>query len=47
MCRNCLEIFISNSVWYAKHLKIDLVDPLIKSGMLSFKEGKYYLNYEE
>jgi len=26
---------------------LDTVDPLLKSGLLSFKEGKYYLNYEE
>ncbi len=26
---------------------IDIVDPLIKSGLLSFKKGKYFLNYEE
>jgi len=25
---------------------IDIVDPLIKADLLSFKEGKYYLNYE-
>ncbi len=26
---------------------IDIIDPLIKSGLLSFKEGKYYLNYKD
>ncbi|MBA7656918.1 hypothetical protein ES703_64847 [subsurface metagenome] len=26
---------------------IDIIDPLIKAGLLSFKEGKYFLNYEE
>ena len=26
---------------------LDLVEPLIKSGLLSFKEGKYHLNYED
>jgi len=26
---------------------MDIVDPLIKAGLLFFKEGKYYLNYEE
>ncbi len=26
---------------------LDLIEPLIKSGLLFFKEGKYHLNYEE
>ncbi|MFX1340990.1 MAG: hypothetical protein ACFFDK_20435, partial [Promethearchaeota archaeon] len=26
---------------------LDLIDPLIKAGLLSFKEAKYYLEYEE
>lgn len=26
---------------------LNMIQPLIKSGLLAFKEGKYYLNYEE